>query len=106
MTLDNIDDGIKERKASKGLESILADFYRLTGKQSENKIIRAESFKGDRWVEIQKGDTYYIIVEHGYSNAEYKVDKKDLKSIIKRLIDREFPRSHQIRIKNYSKTKD
>ena len=35
MTLDNIDDGIKERKASKGLESILADFYRLTGKQSE-----------------------------------------------------------------------
>ncbi len=73
---------------------------------SENKIIRAESFKGDRWVEIQKGDTYYIIVEHGYSNTEYKVDKKDLKSIIKRLIDREFPRSHQIRIKNYSKTKD
>ena len=73
---------------------------------SENKIIRAESFKGDRWVEIQKGDTYYIIVEHGYSNAEYKVDKKDLKSIIKRLIDREFPRSHQIRIKNYSKKKD
>ena len=73
---------------------------------SENKIIRAESFKGDRWVEIQKGDTYYIIVEHGYSNVEYKVDKKDLKSIIKRLIDREFPRSHQIRIKNYSKAKD
>ena len=35
MTLDNIDDGIKERKASKGLESILADFYRLTGKRSE-----------------------------------------------------------------------
>ena len=33
-----------------------------------------ESFKGDRWVEIQKGDTCYIIVEHGYSNAEYKVD--------------------------------
>lgn len=35
MTLDNIDDGIKERQVSKGLESILADFYRLTGKQSE-----------------------------------------------------------------------
>lgn len=35
MTLDNIDDGIKERQVSKGLESILTDFYRLTGKQSE-----------------------------------------------------------------------
>ena len=33
---------------------------------SENKIIRAESFKGDRWVEIQKGDTYYIIVEQTF----------------------------------------
>ena len=35
MTLDNIDDGIKERQVSKGLESILTDFYRLTCKQSE-----------------------------------------------------------------------
>ena len=43
---------------------------------------------------------------NSYRNAEYKLDKKDLKSIIKRLIDREFPRSHQIRIKNYSKAKD
>ena len=25
---------------------------------SENKIIRAESFKGDRWVEIQKGTNF------------------------------------------------
>ena len=35
MAFNNIDDEIKERQANKGLESILADFYRLTGKKSE-----------------------------------------------------------------------
>ena len=35
MASNNLDDEIKERQVSKGLESILTDFYRLTGKQSE-----------------------------------------------------------------------
>ena len=64
------------------------------------KALRVESFKGDRWVEIVKEDTdLFKVIESGFKRTTYeKVTFKDLKILLKRIFDDEFPRSHQLRV--------
>ncbi|BCU69480.1 hypothetical protein [Stygiolobus caldivivus] len=70
------------------------------GKLEVGKALRVESFKGDRWVEIVKEDTdSFKVVESGFKKATYeRVTFKDLKMLLKRIFDDEFPRSHQLRV--------
>ncbi|AWR94122.1 hypothetical protein [Acidianus brierleyi] len=68
-------------------------------KLKEGKVLRIESFKGDRWIEIKKlNSNEFEINEHGYNNTTYKVKEDEMKVILRRAIDLEFPRSHQLRI--------
>ncbi|BDC19429.1 hypothetical protein [Acidianus sp. HS-5] len=68
-------------------------------KLQQGKILRVESFKGDRWIEVKrKGEDEFEITEKGYNNTTYLVNSKDLKALLKRIFEIEFPRSHQVRI--------
>jgi hypothetical protein len=66
------------------------------------KIIRVESFKGDRWVEIKRlNENSFEITEKGFNNQKITVSADELKEKLKRIFDVEFPRSHQLRV-NYT----
>ena len=73
-------------------------------KLESGKALRVESFKGDRWVEIIKdGEDSYKVVENGFNNKVYeKVTFKELKGLLRRIFDEEFPRSHQLRVSVHS----
>ncbi|MDT7901587.1 MAG: hypothetical protein RRE78_06790 [Acidianus sp.] len=40
----------------------------------------------------------FEITEKGYNNTTYVVNSKELKTLLKRLFEMEFPRSNQVRI--------
>ncbi|ADL18451.1 hypothetical protein ASAC_0043 [Acidilobus saccharovorans 345-15] len=68
-------------------------------KLKDGETLRVESFKGDRWLEItrKRGDGFSV-TEHGFKNATYEVGEEELRQLLRRLIDFEFPRSHQLRV--------
>ena len=71
-------------------------------KMEVGRIIRVESFKGDRWVEIKRvNENSFEITEKGYNNQKITVTADELKEKLKRIFDVEFPRSHQLRV-NYT----
>jgi hypothetical protein len=73
--------------------------YNQCLKLEQGKILRVESFKGDRWIEIKrKKEDEFEITEKGYNNTTYVVNSKELKTLLKRLFEMEFPRSNQVRI--------
>ncbi|BFH72656.1 hypothetical protein SJAV_06000 [Sulfurisphaera javensis] len=73
--------------------------YGQVTKLEKGKKLRVESFKGDRWLEITKIDeNTFEINEHGFNNNVYKTNLKELKKLLKELIEEEFPRSHQLRV--------
>ncbi|MFP3178831.1 MAG: hypothetical protein RXQ96_07665 [Thermocladium sp.] len=62
-------------------------------------VLRIESFKEDRWLEIRRLDNdEFEVTEHGFNDSRTIVDLEALKPTIKRLLSIEFPRSHQLRI--------
>jgi hypothetical protein len=67
-------------------------------KLPEGKVLRVESFKGDRWFEVKRNGEEFEFSEHGYRNAVFKVKKEEVKETVKRIIEVEFPRSHQLRV--------
>ena len=72
--------------------------YGQAVKLENGKKLRVESFKGDRWIEITKKDNGFEILEHGFRNNILTVDEKELRRVLKELLETEFPRSHQLRI--------
>lgn len=67
-------------------------------KLREGETLRVESFKGDRWLEITRKGDRFSITEHGFRDATYEVGEGDLRQLLRRLMDFEFPRSHQLRV--------
>ncbi len=67
-------------------------------KLPEGKVLRVESFKGDRWFEVRRRGEEFEFNEHGYNNAVFTVKKDEVKVVVKRIIEVEFPRSHQLRV--------
>ena len=68
-------------------------------KMEVGKVIRVESFKGDRWVEIKRvdGDSFEV-TEKGFRDHKFTVKAGDLKVALKRVFEVESPRSHQMRL--------
>ncbi len=59
------------------------------------------SYKRDRGFYIIKSqEDEYCILERGFFDEEFVSDFKGLDSIFKKLLKREFPRSHKLRIYN------
>jgi hypothetical protein len=63
------------------------------------QIMRIENQKNDRFVEIRKFGTRLEILEDGYSSTTNRINAEDLKSMLSKMIEYEFPRSHKLRIK-------
>jgi ArsR family metal-binding transcriptional regulator len=66
---------------------------------SEEQIIRVENHKNDRFLIIRKSGKMVEIREDGYTNTTHTVEPSEVKSVLGKLLDYEFPRSHQLRIK-------
>ncbi|SMP03706.1 hypothetical protein SAMN06265339_0138 [Desulfurobacterium pacificum] len=49
---------------------------------------------------IREGEDSYRIVENGFYQYEFKSTYKELKRLFKKILKREFPRSHKIRLYN------
>lgn len=65
----------------------------------EDELIRIENHKNDRFLEIKRTDDQLEVREEGYITAVHNTDICGLKSLLGRIIDYEFPRSHKLRIK-------
>lgn len=69
------------------------------GGLGQGQVIRIENHKNDRFLEIKRNGEKVEIKEDGYSSTIYSLDEAEVKSIIGKLIEYEFPRSHKLRIK-------
>lgn len=98
----------------RNLFHLYADFHKMpqVAKRSANhfilnsvadlgkdQIIRVENHKNDRYLEIKRNGNRVEIREDGYTNTTHDIEITETKSLINRLIDYEFPRSHKLRIK-------
>lgn len=63
------------------------------------QVMRIENQKNDRFVEIRKFGTKLEILEDGYSHTTNRINEEGLKSMLSKMIEYEFPRSHKLRIK-------
>lgn len=70
--------------------------YNQALKLGEGQYIYLKSFKKDRVISITKNNDSFIVDESGFEKNEFTLNDKDIKHFIKRLIDKEFPRSHQL----------
>ena len=78
-----------------GIEkAILSESIKL---KPDYKVV-IKSFKKDRIVEIQKYNNEFKILEKGFMKKTFQVKEDELKHIIKKLIDYEFPRSHRVMV--------
>lgn len=66
---------------------------------SGDQIIRIENHKNDRFLEIKRTGDKLEIREDGYTCEVHRIELSELKSLLGRLIEYEFPRSHKLRIK-------
>lgn len=64
-----------------------------------DQIIRIENHKNDRFIEIKRIGDNLEVKEDGYTSMIHSIGINELKSLLGRLIDYEFPRSHKLRIK-------
>ncbi len=65
----------------------------------KGQIMRIENQKNDRSLEISKFGKDLEIREDGYSKETNRIESSNLKSVISKIIEYEFPRSHKLRIK-------
>lgn len=63
------------------------------------QIIRVENHKNDRFLEIRRSGNGLEIKEDGYNSIVHSVGPSEMKSLLGKLIEYEFPRSHKLRIK-------
>ena len=57
------------------------------------------TWKKDRSVLLIKNEDDQIrVLERGFQENDYLVENKKLKQLLKKLLKREFPRSHKIRL--------
>lgn len=69
------------------------------GDLGEDQIMRVENHKNDRFLEIKRTGGNIEIREDGYKSETHRMDPAEVKSVIGKIIEYEFPRSHKLRIK-------
>ncbi|HDD44164.1 MAG TPA: hypothetical protein ENG63_04810 [Candidatus Desulfofervidus auxilii] len=62
----------------------------------KNFLLEIKSYKRNRTIKIFKKGLYFQIVENGFWKENFQVKKEELRKILKKLIRREFPRSHKL----------
>jgi len=85
------------------LRSAEKSAYSLCMKMNENHSLTIKSFKKDRTVEITRLSNSYRINEDGFEKQVYEIGIDKLKHELKKLIEKEFPRSHQVMLTIRSK---
>lgn len=69
---------------------------RLLDKMPVGSWIEIQSYKRNRAIKVFKEEEYFQVSENGFWNEEFKAKREELKSLLKKLIKREFPRSHKL----------
>ncbi|AWR98682.1 hypothetical protein [Metallosphaera hakonensis] len=78
--------------------SALKTVVSMVSKLEDGKSLTIESFKRDRWVKLSKKGQRVIIEERGFNDNKIEVMVDDLSHVLKEIFEREFPRSHQLRM--------
>ena len=86
------------------LRSAEKSAYSLCMKMTENHSLTIKSFKKDRTVEITRLSGSFRINEEGFENNTYEIEEDKLKHESKKIIEKEFPRSHQVMLTIRSST--
>lgn len=68
------------------------------GHLEQGYVLKVESFKRDRWIEIEKLDGFYRFTEHGFRILSFDTSDKEFRTKLKESVEIEFPRSNQLRI--------
>ena len=57
------------------------------------------SYKRDRIIYlIRKTEDHYHIIENGFYKDEFQITFSEIRSLFKKILKKEFPRSHRIRL--------
>ncbi len=65
-------------------------------KMPVNSSIEILSYKRNRSIKVFKKEGYLQVLEKGFYNEEFKIKTEELKGLLKKLLRREFPRSHKL----------
>jgi len=77
-------------------ETTLNWVLRFLNKQSAVSRVEIQSYKRNRSIKVLKKEAKFQIIENGFWKEEFIVERNELKTILKKLIRREFPRSHKL----------
>jgi hypothetical protein len=78
----------------------LREILRILDNMHTGESLQLLTWKGDRSLLLQKMATEDILVtESGYVNETQLVPLTKIRKVVKKLLKREFPRSHKIRTK-------
>jgi hypothetical protein len=80
------------------IRSVDKHVYSMLVKMDNNYMLTIKSFKKDRIVTVKKLEGRSNIIEEGFRNENFTVDEKDLKKIMKEIIELEYPRSHKVMV--------
>ncbi|ARD84469.1 hypothetical protein [Ferroplasma acidiphilum] len=80
------------------IRSVDKHVYSMLVKMDNNYMLTIKSFKKDRIVTVKKLEGRFNIIEEGFRNENFTVDEKDLKKIMKEIIELEYPRSHKVMV--------
>ncbi len=69
---------------------------RLLDKMPVSSLIEIQSYKRNRTITVFKEEVYFQVSENGFWNQEFQAKREELKSLLKKLIKREFPSSHKL----------
>jgi hypothetical protein len=66
---------------------------------SKGNYLDLRNYKRDRYIlVIKKNEEKFLIVENGFCKEEFTVSLDKLRRLLKKLIKKEFPRSHKVRV--------
>lgn len=71
---------------------------------AEGHSLTIKSFKKDRSVEITRLRNSFLIGEDGFEKKSYEIKEEGLRHELKKIIEREFPRSHKVMVSTRSRT--
>lgn len=78
----------------------VAEVMRRLRKMDAGDSLELLTWKKDRsLLLVKQSEDEVVVAERGFVEEEYRVDFSKLKKLLKTLLNREFPRSHKIRVK-------
>ncbi|HBQ96327.1 MAG: hypothetical protein M1294_16880 [Firmicutes bacterium] len=79
-------------------QSAVKTAQRMVHRLKPDTCLDIVNFKKDRMVHVEcQGEGRFVVGEEGFFHEEWHVGEKEAETILKDIIPREFPRSHELR---------